>query len=1187
MSLQLILGGSGSGKTTYLYDTIIKASMDHPDQLYFMIVPEQFTMQTQKDIVTRHPFHGTMNIDIVSFQRLAYRVFEELAVENLQILDDIGKSMVLRKVAAGCRQKLVLFQGHLNQNGFVNQLKSMLSEFYQYGISPEILREMAELASTPLLRQKLLDFAVVFEGFQEYIAGHYITTEEVLDVLCRVLPDSKIVKSSVIALDGYTGFTPVQYRLLELCLIYARQVLVTVTADGASSVYKKAGVQSLFYMSSQMVRRLSQLAEENRVKKLEDVWVGGSGKGCRGGEGGGSGESRGDGKGSGSGGEKGSGSEEGRGDGEGRFKDSPELGWLEQNLFRYRKCRYEGKMSGGLELYQAGNPSAEIARVIHRIQELVQKAGLRYRDITVVTGDLAGYGKEIAHQFDQNRIPFFMDDKKNVLDNPMVELIRGALEAVYKDFSYESVFRYLRTGLVTSERDMTDRMENYVIAMGIRGYKRWREPWERIYREAAQLNLVELNQFRDQAMAPLWELREALGQKSITVAEMVKALIAFLETCQVEEKLEGYQKYFMSLGEYRLAKEYSQVYGRVTELLNRLSELLGEEKVSRKEFMEILDAGFGEISLGVIPATVDRVVVGDITRTRLAHVKVLFFVGVNDGIVPMKKDGGSLLSDQEREFFGKHQRELAPTAREDSFRQRFYLYLMMTKPSRKLILSYANVGGDGKSRRPSYLIGELQKMFPSLTCVCDSESGTGEVYSVEEARKKLIAGLCRYRDMPERISLGKEGNEGGKEDGRETREFLELFRWFLRSEKYGEETRRLAEAVFTSYENRGIGHAVARALYGNILSGSVTRLEQYAACAYAHFLQYGLELMKRRRYELAAADIGNLFHDSIDLCFKRMRQEGRDWRTITDEEREGLVCDCVRQVTEEYGNTILNSSSRNTYLARRVEHITQRTVWALQQQIRKGDFTPAGFEVSFSAADNLGAMKIPLSADEAIHLRGRIDRLDLCQDGEQVYVKIIDYKSGSTSFDLAAVYYGLQLQLVVYMDAVMEMTGRRFPGKEVVPAGILYYNISDPLVEKDGQPDPERINQEILKKLRMNGLINSELEIIHHLDNTIEKESDIIPVVLKDGQVQEGKSSVANRERFEKLRRYVHKKVKEAGKEILDGEIGAKPYKSGPHTACDYCPYHGVCGFDKKTSGYDYRRLKGKKAEEIWEEICQ
>lgn len=1144
MALQLILGGSGSGKTSYLYDMMIRDSMEHPKQRYFILVPEQFTMQTQKDIVTLHPNHGTMNIDIVSFQRLAYRVFEELAVENLQVLDDMGKSMVLRKVAAQKRRELVLFQGHLNQTGFVNQLKSMLSEFYQYGITPQILRELAEMAKTPLFRQKLKDFAVMFEGFQEYIAGHYITTEEVLDVLCRVLPRSEIVKNSVIALDGYTGFTPVQYRILEFCLLYARQVMVTVTVDQEASAYGAAGMQNLFYMSSRMVGRLAGLAKECQVEKLADVWPGSEGLPAR---------------------------------RVSRFLESPELGWLEGNLFRYRRSSYEGENTGSLELYQGNNPAGEIAHVVHRIQKLLREEGLRYRDLAVVTGDLAGYGKEIAHQFEQNQIPFFMDDKKSVLDNPMVELIRGALEAIQKDFSYESVFRYLRTGLVTEDREMLDRMENYVIAMGIRGRKRWSEPWEWTYREAANLNLAELNAFREQVMEPLFVLKEALSKKPLSVADMVQALGVLLEKCQVREKLEAYQEYFSARQEYRLAKEYGQVYERVAELLARLADLLGEEQVSRKEFMEILDAGFGEISVGVIPATVDRVVVGDITRTRLAHVKVLFFVGVNDGIVPMKKDGKSLLSDPEREFFGRHRLELAPTAREDSFRQRFYLYLVMTKPSRKLILSYANVGGDGRSRRPSYLIGEIGKMFPELVCQSTDDGSSEEIYSAEEARQQLVAGLRRYRDRPGKTAAADE----------ETLKFLELFRWFLQSEEHREEALRLAEAAFTCYENQGIGHAVARALYGNILSGSVTRLEQYAACAYAHFLQYGLELMERRRHELAAADIGNLFHDSIDLCFRKMKEEGRDWRTITEEERTGLVQSCVAQVTEEYGNTILKSTARNAYLTRRVEHITQRTVWALQQQIVRGDFLPVGFEVSFSAADNLAAMKIPLSADEALHLKGRIDRLDQCEDGEKVYVKIIDYKSGSTSFDLAAIYYGLQLQLVVYMDAVMEMTKRKYPGKEVIPAGILYYNISDPLVEKKGEPDEEEVNAEILRQLRMNGLINSELEAIHHLDRTIEKESDIIPVVLKDGAVQEGKSSVANRERFERLRRYVHEKVKGAGREILDGEIGVEPYKSGQRTACDYCPYHAVCGFDKKTSGYEYRRLKGKKAEEIWEELCR
>ena len=1130
MALQLILGGSGSGKTTYLYDEVIRLSMEHPQEQYFLIVPEQFTMQTQKDIVTRHPNHGTMNIDIVSFARLAYRIFEELAVEQLSVLDDMGKSMVLRKVAAAQKRQLVLFGGQLSKPGFVGQLKSMLSEFYQYGITPEALREMAPSARSPLLRQKLEDLALVEQSFQEYIEGHYITTEQVLDVLCRLIPESGLIRNSVIALDGYTGFTPVQYRLTELFLVYAKQVYVTVTADEAAGIYGKMGIQNLFYMSR-------QIAEKNQVKKLPDIILG---------------------------------EQKNR-----RFARRPELAWLEQNLFRYgTETAYTGEATDSIVFFQASNPSGEVSHIVHEIQRLVQEGKARYREIAVITGDLPGYGKEITHQFTQNQIPHFMDDKKNVLDNCLVELIRASLEAVRQDFSYESVMRYLRTGLVSQERTMVDRLENYILAMGIRGGKRFRETWERTYRGAGDLNVTEVNAFKDRVLAPLFAMQERFRQADLTIAGMTEAVLTLLADCRAEEQLESYQEYFTKIGEHRLAKEYGQVYGLVTELLKRLSDLLGEERVSRKEYLEILDAGFAELKVGVIPAVADRVVVGDITRTRLAHIRVLFFAGVNDGIVPARKERGSLLSDRDRDFLGEHHLELAPTAREESFQQRFYLYLMMTKPSKQLILSWCRTGADGKSRRPSFLIGELRAMFPDAVLTDQETQMDSEIYSVAEAKQRLSTKLGQYRD-------------GQLEQDEEKAQFLELYRWFASSKDNQKILRRFMDAAFFVYEQQGISHAVAKALYGEILSGSVTRLEHYAACAYSHFLRYGLELLERKRFELASSDIGTLFHESIDLCFRRVKEKQYDWHTMTNETRDMLVEECVAAVTENYGNTILGSSARNRYLAQRVGQITKRTVWALQQQIKKGDFIPTGFEVSFSAADNLSAMKIALSESEALHLRGRIDRMDVCEDGGKVYVKIIDYKSGSTSFDLLALYYGLQLQLVVYMDAVTEMAQHHYPDKEIVPAGILYYNIADPLAEKKGQPDPEKIDAEILKKLRMNGLVNSELEVVRHLDRTIEKESDVIPVVLKDGEVQAGRSSVANRERFARLSQFVHRKLKEAGQEILDGEIGVAPYKNGQRTACDYCPYHAVCGFDRKTSGYEFNRWKNRKTEEIWEEICR
>lgn len=1128
MSLQFMIGNSGAGKTRRLYEDLIRQSIENPRLQYIAIVPEQFTMQTQKEIVSLHPDHGTMNIDIVSFNRLAYRIFEELAVEHLEVLEDMGKSMILRKVAAGERKNLNLFSGHLNQTGFINQLKSMLSELYQYGVGPERLREAAKEEVSPLLREKLTDLLVIYEAFQKEIARRYIPAEEILEALCQVLPKSRIIKNSVITLDGYTGFTPVQYRLLKLFMIHGRRVIVTVTADPREDLYRQAGQQRLFYMSSHMVCRLEKAAREGKVVKDPDILLDGE-------------------------------------DPRGRLAGSPAIRFIERHLYRFTTERYEGEPEE-VELLEGVTPGQETEAVAARIQELVQKHHVRYREIAVITADLAGYGYEITNRFQAEKIPYFMDDKKSIMENVMVEFIRSALEIVQRDFDYESVFRFLKTGLAPLGQEQIDRLENYVAAFGIRGYRGWSQAWEYTDRGETQGNLEALNESRLEFLSKMEPLKEAMADKEKNVRSLTAAVMAHLEGCQVQRQMEEYRQTFRQAGEYGLAKEYEQVYGLVMELFDRLVHLLGEERVSGREYAQILDAGFQEIRVGVIPATVDRVVVGDITRTRLDSIKVLFFMGVNEGIVPGKKEGGGILTDADRERLKALAVELAPTAREEGFRQRFYLYLMMTKPSRRLVVSYASLTQAGKAQRPSSLVGELRRMFPKLR-VQKIKDGPKPIGSLAEGMERLMEGLRTY------------------EESREKGEFLELYRYFALREEHKEAVEKLTKAAFSSYEERGIGRAAARALYGTVLQGSVTRLEQYAACAYAHFLSFGMELMERREYRLRAADMGNLFHRSIDRCFQELAAYGKSAAGLTQEERKALVKACVAEVAQEYGSTILNSSARNRYLTERIERMTDRTMWALAEHLKRGDFVPVGYEVSFSAIDNLGAMKIRLSEDEELHLRGRVDRMDRCEDEERVYVKIIDYKSGAVRFDLADVCYGLQLQLVVYLDAVTEMEKRRCPDKEVVAAGIFYYPIKDPVVDREDIEEPEDVQRLILEQLRLNGLVNSEPEVIRRLDRQIQTRSDVIPVSMKDGAIREAHSCVADSRHFEALKQYVRGKAKEEGREILAGRVSVAPYKKGNHTACDHCPYHGVCGFDQKVSGYGFRRFADMTPAQAWETI--
>lgn len=1133
MSLQLILGGSGSGKSYFLYKNLIEESIVNPEGSYFVIVPEQFTMETQKEIVELHPKHGVMNIDIVSFQRLAFRIFEELALENPEVLDDMGKSMVLRKVAASKQKELGYYAGHLHKLGFISQLKSVLSEFYQYGIRLEEVKRMKEQTKTQgLLHEKLKDLEVLYQAFQDYLKDSYITTEEILEVLCRVVAESELIKNSVITLDGYTGFTPIQYRLIGLLMRHARRISITVTIDPQELRQQSNPIQNLFYLSKNTIQKLRQLAGENGTGMEADVVLGRTGMP--------------------------------------RFQNSPALAFLEKSFYRFNWKPF-AKEPEEISVHACKNPAMEADFAAGIIFRLVREEGYRYRDIAVITGDVAGYRNVIAEKFESGKIPYFLDDKRSILGNPLVEVMRAALLIVDESFSYESVFRYLKTGMPGIAGADVDILENYVRALGIRGRKRWNQVWERTYRGAGELNLDHINAIREAVLEPLLPFWEAVKKKEATARDYTEALFYLIYRLSAEDKLKQYTLEFEKHQDHSRAREYEQAYALVLELLDRMVSLLGDEQIRLKEYKDILDAGFEEIKVGIIPSCIDQVVVGDIERTRLKDVKALFFIGLNDGIVPASSDKGNLFSETEREYLDQNHMELAPTVKKNSFIQRFYLYLLMTKPERKLYLSYAKMSSDGTGRRPSYLIGMIRKLFPDIRAI-DEELSTNtldRIITEHSAIDMLIAGLREHKGMAA------------------DPDWKELYRWFAQKPEYQKQLQQLLDAAFYHYTENGISGAVAKALYGNILSGSVTRLEKYAACAYAHFLTYGLELVKRQEFELATMDLGNIFHSSIDLYFKEFEKRDYDWETVTPEQRKELVDDCVKQVTEEYGNTILQSSARNIYLTGRLARITDRTVWALGEQIKKGDFKPAAFEVGFSASDTLDASTFQLSAEEEMHLKGRIDRLDIYEDEEYVYLKIIDYKSGSTSFDIAALYYGLQLQLVVYLDAAMEIEQGKHPDKEVVPAGIFYYNIQDPVIEREEGMTDEEIEEKILKQLRMNGLVNREDNIIEHMDRDLKTDSAVIPVTksAKTGEIMEHRSSVAGKAQFQQLRTYVHNKLGDMGREILDGDISINPYKQGTRTACDYCEYGAVCGFDLKAGGFSYRRFKKHKTEEIWSRI--
>ena len=1122
MALKFILGNSGSGKTEYMYEQVVRLAERDLKKNYLVVVPEQFTMQTQRKIVDLSTNHAIMNIDVLSFQRLAYRIFDEMGIGELQILEETGKNLVLRKIAQEKEEELSVFRGNMHRMGYIGEVKSLISELMQYNISPQELENCIQNEKlSQVLRAKLRDVHVMYQGFLDFLQGHYITTEELLSVLAGIAEESAILKDSVLVLDEFTGFTPVQVELLRKLMPICSEIWVSLTIDGKENFYHSRGMQELFDMPKKTISMLMQLAEQTRTEVLEPIVL-----------------SDGDNK---------------------RFVNAKQLYFMEQNLFRSSYQRKHGDIEE-IQIYALKNPKEELVWAARKINELVRNENLRYRDIAVVSADVNTYGNYVEQVCGKYQIPFFLDTTKEVLFHPFIEFVRAMIEVIRCDFSYNSVMRLIRTGYCKIAQADIDLLENYLLATGIRGKKMWSKRWLRLPRNEAAYDLELLEQIRENFMKDFLPVVEVFGKKS-TVEEQIKALYAYIIGLQVEEQLLAREQELLAENEQAKAKEYAQIYRIVMDIFQKAVSILGQEYMEIDELEEILDSGFEAAKVAVIPPGYDSVTIGDIERTRLSHVKILIFLGVNEGLVPKATNCGGIISQYERDSLEGMDITLAPGAREQAFIQKYYLYMNMTKPSHRLYLTYSRVDSEGKALRPSYLIRTILRMFPDM-----------KVQEIDELESML--------DFSTQASA-KDFLLSGERD----KYWYALCKCFLESDdaKVREKIESILDAFYYKYHHDPISRVVAEAIYGKQIEGSVTRLEKFARCAYSHFLSYGLKLREREESGFESVDMGNLYHAAIEIYSKKLAESKYDWFSVPEDVRDDYAQSAMEEAVLAYPNLSIYATAENEHMAKRMNHIFKQTVWALTAQVRKGRFKPNDFEISFSKADHLDALAFELENNNQIQLRGRIDRLDTCMDEDRLYVKVIDYKSGNTKFDLLKLYHGLQLQLVVYMNAAMELEKKNHDTKTIVPGGLFYYHIDDPVIEVTGEIDEQEVQEAILKELKPDGIVNREEAVYRAMDDEFEQKSNVIPVELKkDGTLSE-RSKVITTEEFDILSEYANNSIVETGNEIYRGNIEVAPYVEGAGSSCDYCPYKAICGFDVKIAGYEERKGQKKDRNEILE----
>lgn len=1119
MSLQFVMGASGSGKSSWMYRYVSEQAALHRDKNYVVLVPDQFTLETQKTLVALGG--GIVNVDVLSFHRLAYRVFEERPALRRTVLEDMGKMMLLRRVFTEQKKNLKYFHKGLHKPGFLDECKSFLCELMQYAIDEDAFDTMEEsMEEGSLMALKLQDIRCIYDAFREKMGDVYMTAEELVPQLTKVAASVEMLQNAVIVLDGFTGFTPTQYDLLRELLICSDRVIVSVTTDRTE---KRS---SVFRLSLDTLMRLGEIAAECHVPIEEPVMTGMGEKKIP-----------------------------------YRLSGSRELCFLEEHLFAYDGVRLAGKPSD-IELFVCRKETDEAAKTAREIFRLVSEEGYRYEDIAVVTSNIASYEHALSVEMNRLGIRYFMDYKKSIAANALAEYLLSFLAMVRKGLDYETTFRFLRGGLSPLTTEETDILENYVVARGRRGIRSYRQEWSL---QADRMDLTAVNAVREKFVASVDPAIRALAGGRKTVCEFTQILYELIVANGLYDRLMERGEQLKEQGEELLGREYQRIYPMVMDLFDELVELLGDETVTMSEYEEILNSGISEGLVGFIPPASNQVMIGDVRRSRLKDIKVLFFIGVTDDRIPAGVGTPGILSENERRRIADAGIKLAPSAEEETFTEQFYLYLAMTKPSDRLILSYARMGEDGSSKRPAYLIGQIRRIFPDLVPVDDE---------TDESLWKIVGSDQGMSYLTGHLADGSFKND---------LVWWELASWHERREP-GKIGRLLAERS-AGADASSITKEAAELLYGSTLYGSVTRLEQFARCPYAHFLLYGLGLREREQFRIGVADYGNVFHSAMEHFSHVLDENGRRWADLTEEEAEELAAQSVEYVVRDYKGDLFTQSKRTEFIKKRIQKILQASVWGIWKQMKAGSFVQHYSEKTFSAKDGLESLNIPLENGKRVILGGKIDRADLCEMDGKNLIKIMDYKSGSKELDLSLVYHGLQMQLVTYMAAAMELQRKEDPDHAPVPAAMLYYRMDEPELAWKEEPDAAR-KERFLGALRCSGYVNDDMEILEQMDPSFIHESGksaYFPAGFKKDGSFDRYSRIMSTAQFAALMKHTRKKIEEFGNQIYDGKTAASPSVIQNETGCDYCALSGICGLDARQRGACARLLEKMTEEEIWE----
>jgi len=1114
MSFRIIYGRAGTGKSEYCYREI--AQKIKKENKILIITPEQFSFTAEKKLMDAIDTQAVFNAEVVTLSRMAYRVISEIGGKNETNLSKCGKAMLIYSILSNNKNELK-FLGKTDEN--VDMLDTAITEFKKHGISVEQLKQEIENQEDIYLKNKLQDLNVVYSGFEEQLAGKYIDETDLLTILAENIDKTDMFKDAVIYIDEFAGFTSQEYHIIKKLIQIAKQVTITICTDGLHEI--KNPDTDIFYSNEVTVTKLLEVAQNCDVKieeiKLEETY---------------------------------------------RFKNS-ELKHLEKNLYENKPQKYNSQIKN-IQLFLAKNQYSEIEEVARNVLKLVRDEGYRYRDISIITKNIATYSSLARAIFDKYDIPIFIDENRDLNQNVVIQYILAILEIFIKNWSYEAVFNYIKTGFSNIEEDDIFKLEKYCLKWGIKQNKWKKEFSYGNYEEKDKADIERLEQIRKDLVTPLMNLKYKIDENK-TVEGISKAIYEFLVEQQIYEKVQIKIQELNEIGQIDLANEYESSIQTIIEILDEIVLVFKDDKITIDKYNQILKIGFKNSSLTKIPGTQDQVIMGDVDRSRSHKVKAIFIIGLNDGEFPSVRKDEGFLNDADREVLKQNGIELAKGTIDKLYEDSFNIYKAFTTAEEKLYLLYSSSDMQGKALRPSMLINKIKKIYPMLQEQSDVIERRSEILNKKTTYEELIVNLSKLKEQDSIEKL-----------------WYYIYDYYQKNSEWNEKLKQSLKGLeYTNIPDKIDQNNIDR-LYGNTLITSISKLERYRSCPFSYYLQYGLKIKPQEELKIQTLNTGTFIHEVIDEFFGTVREVGIKLEEITEEQLSEIINKIIDSKLGQNKNYIFTSTAKYRALVIRLKKIIKKALKYIIGTIVQSRFKVLGTEVEFGEKGKYKPIRLTLEDGKRIEIIGKIDRIDTAQGEDGKYLRIIDYKSSAKNIDLNEVYAGLQIQLLTYLDAACKE-------EDLMPAGVLYFSMLEQMIKSDKRLEQEEIEDKIRANFKMKGLILADVKVVKLHDKNLQNgNSALVPAYIgKDGELSEKKTSGVTAEQFKDLQKYMYTIIKQISKEILGGNIDLKPYYKDKKTPCKYCDYKSICSFNMGGCENSYNYIDKKSKEEILSKLSK